>query len=647
MTSRLLLVDDEAGIRKVLGLSLRDAGYVVLTAADGREGLALFERERPPIVLTDIKMPGLDGIQLLQRIKAIDPETEVIMITGHGDMDLAIQSLQFDAADFVNKPINPELLDLALKRAEERGRMRRELREYTLRLEDMVREKSEKLIRAERLAAVGQVVESLSASFRGMVDDIEGDVTLFNDLPCFVAIHNRDLRVLSANQLFVDRFGDRVGSGSWEIYSGPAQNPNLCPVAKTLEADRGLRLKEQVRSGDGSSFPVIVHTTPIRSENGDVDLVMEISADITEVRKLQEDLWDAQTKYHQLFENAPCYITLVGPDLRIQAVNKQFERDFGRQVGARCHDVYYRPEKVCPNCPVEATFRDNGSHQTETIVTNRDEEERHLLISTAPIWDEADRVVQVMEMAVDITEIRRLESRLTRLGLLMGSVSHSVKGLLTGLDGGLYLMRSGLAQNKPERIEEGWRSVDGVAGRIRKLVMDILYFSKERDLKWDWTNPLDVARDAAEAVAVKAAAQQVSLIQDFDREVGALQADASALHTALLNILENAVEACAENKTGGPGRVAFRVHGRDERIIFVVEDNGVGMDDETRGRLFELLYSSKGDRGTGFGLYITHNVIRRHGGEIRVDSSPGRGARFEVSLPRTFGPGSNDQGEQV
>ena len=100
---KLLLVDDEEGIRKVLGISLSDMGYDVLTAENGDEALSIFRTQSPPIVLTDIKMPGLDGIGLLQKIKLENPETEVIMITGHGDMDLAIKSLKLEATDFCHK----------------------------------------------------------------------------------------------------------------------------------------------------------------------------------------------------------------------------------------------------------------------------------------------------------------------------------------------------------------------------------------------------------------------------------------------------------------------------------------------------------------------------------------------------------------
>ncbi len=83
MKQTILIVDDEQDIREVLSLALSDMGHTVLAAAEGEEALRLFRAERPPIVVTDIKMPGMDGIDLLQHLKREDPETEVIMITGH------------------------------------------------------------------------------------------------------------------------------------------------------------------------------------------------------------------------------------------------------------------------------------------------------------------------------------------------------------------------------------------------------------------------------------------------------------------------------------------------------------------------------------------------------------------------------------
>jgi len=142
---KILLIDDEAGIRKLLSISLRSEGYDVITAENGKRGIELFEQEAPSIVLTDIKMPGTDGISILRRIKEINPETEVIVITGDGDMKLAVKSLQLDASDFITKPISEEALSVALKRAEEKLKIKKRLKNYTYNLEKAVKEKTGEL----------------------------------------------------------------------------------------------------------------------------------------------------------------------------------------------------------------------------------------------------------------------------------------------------------------------------------------------------------------------------------------------------------------------------------------------------------------------------------------------------------------------
>ncbi|MCP4106985.1 MAG: response regulator [Desulfobacteraceae bacterium] len=170
----ILLADDEEGIRKVLGISLADLGYEVLTAENGWEALHIFRKNRPFLVLTDIKMPVMDGIELLRQIKKESPDTEVIIITGHGELELAIQSIKSDAADFITKPINDSVLEIAIKRAVERTDMRQQLNEYMHNLEKMVQEKTEKLIQAERLAAVGETVTGLSHAIKNIAGGLKG-----------------------------------------------------------------------------------------------------------------------------------------------------------------------------------------------------------------------------------------------------------------------------------------------------------------------------------------------------------------------------------------------------------------------------------------------------------------------------------------
>jgi len=117
---KILVIDDEQPTLAMFRLFLKAYGYEVLLAENGFQGLEVFRKERPPIVLTDIKMPGMDGLEVLRQVKEIAPRTEVIVISGHGDMDLAMRALQLNASDFLSKPVQKSELDIALKRAEER-----------------------------------------------------------------------------------------------------------------------------------------------------------------------------------------------------------------------------------------------------------------------------------------------------------------------------------------------------------------------------------------------------------------------------------------------------------------------------------------------------------------------------------------------
>ncbi len=176
MDTKILLIDDEEVNVRVLGMSLKADGYQVVSAYSGEEGLALFEQESPEIVLTDIKMPGMDGLEVLKRVKEIDSEVEVIIVTGHGDRDAAITALQYGASDFINKPIRDEALAVALKRAHEKMAIRRRLKEYTNDLETMVKIATEEFERKSNFQA-----KLIRSSNDGIVaTDDEWKIVIFN-----------------------------------------------------------------------------------------------------------------------------------------------------------------------------------------------------------------------------------------------------------------------------------------------------------------------------------------------------------------------------------------------------------------------------------------------------------------------------------
>ena len=124
---KILIVDDDAGLRKSVGLILSDAGYEVLTACDGEEGLATALLQRPDLILCDVRMPKLDGIEFLDWHRQAGIEALVIMTTAYGSLDLAVQAMKQDAYDYLPKPFGADEVLLTIRKAEERERLRKEV----------------------------------------------------------------------------------------------------------------------------------------------------------------------------------------------------------------------------------------------------------------------------------------------------------------------------------------------------------------------------------------------------------------------------------------------------------------------------------------------------------------------------------------
>ncbi|MGE4553370.1 MAG: response regulator [Desulfovibrionaceae bacterium] len=634
----VLLVDDEEGIRTVMSITLMDMGYQVSTAPDGETALAMIPEIEPPIVFTDVKMPGMDGLELLRRIKELRPDTEVIMVTGHGDMDMAIQSLQANATDFITKPISTAAMEVALRRSRERILMREQLRQYTQNLERLVAQKSAALVEAERQLAAKQLMEGLTDALTDLAGQVDGETGIINELPCLVSVHNRFMEIVSVNRYYIERLGDKRGCQSWDIYCHRLADDEDCPVGKTFRTGQGQRSRETVITVTGEEIPVLVHTAPIRSGDSGVELVLEVSVDIAEVNRLQEELRQSVLRYQHLFDTVPCYATVQDRNLMLLETNRRMREDFQARVGDACYRTYMHRDEPCPDCPAQQTFEDGLLHECEKVVATEDGERRNVWVQTVPILDAQNRVAQVMELSTDISQIRQLQDHLTSLGLLIGSISHGVKGLLTALDGGIYRVDSGFTRHNPDQVQAGWAVVRQMVDRIRGMVLDILYYAKRRELNWERVDVPALVEQVATVMEPKAAAQGVRFTRRYltdQAELGAAEVDPGVLHSALVNIVENAVDACVADRAKPEHHIVFSVRLDGDDVIFDVEDNGIGMDRETQEKMFTLFFSSKGIRGTGLGMFISNQIVEQHGGRIEVQSHPGEGTWFRVSIPRS------------
>jgi len=151
MEDRILIVDDEELICRLLAQKLTSEGYSCVTAHSGREALSRFYKDTFSLIISDIKMPEMDGIELLKRVRSLNPKMMVIMVTAYPEIDLAVEAMRLGAYDFIIKPADLELILLSVRKALDKKRLEEELEAYHKNLERLVEERTAKLQHAYRV----------------------------------------------------------------------------------------------------------------------------------------------------------------------------------------------------------------------------------------------------------------------------------------------------------------------------------------------------------------------------------------------------------------------------------------------------------------------------------------------------------------
>lgn len=273
--NKILLIDDEEANVRLLSMSLRSDGHNVVTALSGEEGLKIFQKENPELVLTDIKMPGMDGIEVLQRVKEMQPDTEVIIITGHGDIDNAIEALKFGASDFINKPIRDEVLSVALRRAEEKRLMKMQLKEYTQNLELKVRQATEEVRRKSNFLAA-----LIRSSNDGIIATDEAmTIVIYNPGAQRIFGYHRN-EVIDARKII-------------DILPGDIAHVFTQAPVDNLKGRELARMETIIEAKDRRKIPVFFYATPLYEKNKMVGTV-SFFRDLREIKRLEKELVNAE-----------------------------------------------------------------------------------------------------------------------------------------------------------------------------------------------------------------------------------------------------------------------------------------------------------------------------------------------------------------
>jgi PAS domain S-box-containing protein len=279
---KILLIDDDPGIRKVMSITLEDAGYSVVTAPDGAKGIEAFQAESPHIVITDIRMPVMDGIEVLRKIKQLDPDKEVIVVTAFTELDLAIKALQLDASDFITKPIHDEALAVAVKRAKERYTTRKELRDYTALIEERWMETAEELAKTFHFQT--NLIES---SIDGIVAcDREGKIIIFNKSMEQMLGYAKEEAI---GRMFLVQF---FSAGEAEKFKDKLYSEEFGGAKRLFLFETALMNKT------ASRIPVQVSATVLFQDEEEIGVV-GFFRDLRDIRKLAQHFADQARLLHQ------------------------------------------------------------------------------------------------------------------------------------------------------------------------------------------------------------------------------------------------------------------------------------------------------------------------------------------------------------
>ncbi len=500
--TKVLLIEDEESIRTLLCLSLNKKGLRMIAAEDGLKGLEVFKRERPSIVITDVKMPGMDGIEVLKRVRELEPDTRVIVITGHGDMETAIKALKLDASDFISKPIKVDALMLAVKRAEETLWVKSKLREYTGNLERKVMEATQEL--REAAAFQKNLIESSIDGIIGI--DRSGTILIFNR------------------------------------------------AAETL--------------------------TGFKSE----DVINRAS--ITEI-------------YH--------------PSSVAREVKKKM---YGSDYGGTGRVL-----------------------NLEVAVNNKNGQAVPIRLSATLLYKNGEEIGSV-GFFQDLSPIKRLQKeliekeRLSAIGQTVAGMGHYIKNILNGLEGGIYMVNTGLRRDKQPLVTEGWGNVQKNVSKISDLVLNMLSYSRKREPEPELCSPNEVAQEVFELMEETAKKANISFKKAFDPSIEPCYMDPTGIHRCLLNLVANAIDACVLDRDENKDHtVLIGTSTEKSEIRYRIRDNGMGMTDEVQEKLFDRFFSTKGSKGSGFGLLVTRKIIEEHEGRISFESQQGKGTTLTIHLP--------------
>jgi len=235
----------------------------------------------------------------------------------------------------------------------------------------------------------------------------------------------------------------------------------------------------------------------------------------------------------------------------------------------------------------------------------------------------------------DMREIKKLKEevirneRLAATGQAAAGISHSIRNILDGFKGGVYIFKQGKRKDNKKKMDMGWEMIERNTETISNLVKDLLNFSKERKPEYVECDPVEFLEDVMKNSGIRLKENLVANIEIADSDEKIL-IDVHSFSQCLTNLLRNAAEAIPH---GQKGEISLGLKFEENKALFFVKDNGHGMNERTIEKVLGGMFSTKGSKGTGLGLQVTQKIIKEHKGIFKIESTPGFGTTFLIEIP--------------
>jgi PAS domain S-box-containing protein len=447
--------------------------------------------------------------------------------------------------------------------------------------------------------------------------------------------------------------------------SGRAVRENRPVVLRDILADsgmlpwHGLARATQVRSG--AAFPLTIGGLPVgvlsiaAAEVGffdemEVELLAELAMDLSyALEKIEEEsrrrgaeeaLRAERDRLETVTRDAGVGLAVFSREHRTVWANQVMQEIFGDAVGRTCNEIFGLRAGADDDCIIKETFA-SGAQRLERELVGRGADGRRIWsqLIASPMRDAAGEVASVLLAVVPTTERKLLEEQLRQaqkmeaVGRLAGGVAHDFNNLLTAIRGYAELLTEDLAGDD-KRLKDA-REIVLAADRASALTRQLLAFSRRQVLEPQVIDINETVTDIA-GLLRRLIGAPIELILRLEPALGMVRVDPGQLEQVIVNLAVNARDAMPQ---GGTLTIATRNLAPPATpgpgVALEISDIGEGMDEKTLSHVFEPFFTTKPKgKGTGLGLSTVFGIVKQSGGEVSVQSQPGRGATFRIQFPR-------------